>query len=504
MNAATEHFDVLIIGAGLSGIGLACHLVQKSPGKSFAILEGRDSIGGTWDLFRYPGIRSDSDMFTLGYNFKPWENAEPIAQGGDIRRYIEDAATEHGIDKKIRFGHRVISAEWSSEQVVWLVKTEDAQGQTKEFSCRYLAGCTGYYSYESGYDPAFPGREEFQGDIFHPQKWPEGYDYSGKKVVVIGSGATAVTLVPAMADVAGHVTMLQRSPSYILTLPMADPIVDGLRRIFPEAWVYRLTRFRNISVSWLIYNFCRLFPGTSRNLLLRSVRKQLPDDFDMKHFSSAYAPWDERLCIVPDGDLFKAISAGKASVATDHIERFTEKGILLKSGEELEADVIITATGLNVQAFGKMKLAVDGKPYEHTQKMCYRGVLYEDLPNFAMIFGYTNASWTLKADLAANYICRLLNYMDQKGYTACMPRNAESFSKAPFMDMQSGYIQRAKSQMPLQGTKKPWKVYQNYLLDILSLRLTGIEDRALKFTRLIPSTKSREKQRERQASTVSE
>ncbi|CAM3838721.1 flavin-containing monooxygenase [Parendozoicomonas haliclonae] len=489
---AVEHLDVVIIGAGLSGIGAACHLQKQCPGKRYAIIEGRESLGGTWDLFRYPGIRSDSDMYTLGYNFKPWTSPKGIADGPDIRQYITEAAAEHDIERKIRFSQKVVKAQWSSEESRWLLTIKQTEtGVEKLLSCNFLLCCTGYYNYAAGYRPEFPGESSFKGEIKHPQQWDENYDYSGKRVVVIGSGATAVTLVPAMTDKAEHVTMLQRSPSYVMTLPQDDPMVNGLRKILPERWVYRITRGRNISISWLIYSYCRAFPNAARKLIINLARKQLPVGYDMKHFSPSYNPWDERLCAVPDGDLFAAISTGKASVATDHIDTFTETGIRLKSGEELEADLIVTATGLDVQMFGGMELEVDGKPAVMGERMCYRGVMFEGVPNLGMTFGYTNASWTLKADLIMEHMCRVLNHMDEHGYRQCTPHNVNDAEHTPFVDMRSGYIQRAAGKIPHQGSKRPWKLYQNYVLDMISLRLGRVDDPSLEFTRGKPSAPAR-------------
>jgi len=479
-----EYFDVLIIGAGLSGIGAAIHLQKDSPNKSYAILEGREAIGGTWDLFRYPGVRSDSDMYTLGYNFKPWTSPKGIADGKDIREYICDAAREHDIEKNIRFGHKVLTSSWSSETARWTIEIQlTATGEIRHYECNFVLCCTGYYNYDQGYEPVFSGSENFKGDIIHPQKWDENYDYSGKKVVVIGSGATAVTLVPAMTDKAEHVTMLQRSPSYVMALPQDDPMVNGLRKVLPETWVYRIIRTRNIAFSALMYKYCKSFPNSSRRLLQKLVKKEVGENFDMKHFTPNYNPWDERLCAVPDGDMFKVLKEGKASVVTDHIDHFTETGIKLKSGEELQADIIITATGLDVQLFGKMQLIVDGKPFVANEKMVYRGVLLEDLPNAGMVFGYTNASWTLKADLITEWMCRLLNHMDATGKQIVMPHNFDAaVEQRPFLDMQSGYVQRAMEKAPLQGSKLPWKLYQNYALDLATLRFGKVNDETLVFS----------------------
>lgn len=481
---ATDQFDIVIIGAGLSGIGAACHLKRECPDKTFAILEGREAIGGTWDLFRYPGIRSDSDMYTLGYNFKPWTNPKGIADGADIRQYINDAASENNIHPHIQFGKRVTNASWSTEKSTWTLEvTNSADGSTSLVECNFLLCCTGYYNYEAGYTPEFAGRENFKGDVIHPQDWKEDYDYSGKRVVVIGSGATAVTLVPAMTDKAAHVTMLQRSPTYVMSIPQNDAMLTFLRKFLPETWVYRIARGRNVTLTWAWYNYCKKFPASARRLILKQIQKEVGDDYDMSHFSPSYNPWDERLCAVPDGDLFKSIREGDASIVTDHIEEFTENGIRLKSGRELEADIIVTATGLDVQLFGNMQLNVDGEPFSMSEKMCYRGVLFEDLPNLGMVFGYTNASWTLKADLITEWVCRLLNHMDQQGVSQVVPRNKDnSVEQIPFVDMQSGYIQRAMGKVPQQGSKLPWKLYQNYMLDLASLRFGKVTDQTLEFS----------------------
>ena len=494
---STEYFDVLIIGAGLSGVGAACHLTRECPDKRFAILEGRQAMGGTWDLFRYPGIRSDSDMYTLGYSFRPWTNPKAIADGDSIRDYIRDTAREYGVDDKIRYGHRVESADWSSDEAVWVLKVRRTdEDDVVTLKCNFLFGCTGYYRYEAGYEPEFPGRERFQGEVIHPQKWPEDLDYSGKRVVVIGSGATAVTLVPAMTDKAEHVTMLQRSPSYVATVPEKDFISERLRRFLPEKVVYRLARTRNVGLQMLIYQLSRRRPGMMRKLLLEQVRRQVGDNVDLKHFSPAYNPWDERLCAVPDGDLFRVLRKGKASVVTDHIETFTEKGILLKSGEELEADIIVTATGLEMQMLGGMDLSVDGKPYDMAGAMAYKALMFSDLPNLAMVFGYTNASWTLKADISCEYVCRLLRHMDRKGMRQCTPRVADdSVEPVPFIALESGYVRRAMDRLPKQGSRAPWKLRQNYPYDLLMLRYSRVDDGTMEFSNPRPAVRRRKLER---------
>lgn len=478
---ATEHFDVLIAGAGLSGIGVACHLTKKCPDKSFAILEARDAIGGTWDLFRYPGIRSDSDMFTLGYRFKPWTSDKGIADGGDIRQYIRDAATENKVDEKIRFKHKVKNADWNSREKLWTV-TSDVDGETRTYTAKYLVGCTGYYDYDEGFTPEFAGREDFKGQVIHPQFWPEDLDYTGKKVVVIGSGATAVTLIPSMSREVESITMLQRSPTYIVPVPSKDKLAIRLRKFLPESFVYSIIRSRNIMLTMAFYNYCKRFPQKARDFIFNFNKKILPKDFDMSHFTPKYNPWDERLCAVPGGDLYKAIHKGKADVVTDHIDKFVDNGILLKSGKTLEADIIITATGLKVVVLGKINVTMDGQPFDVTDKMSYRGVMFEGIPNAAMVFGYTNSSWTLKADLIADYFCRIVNYMDDKGYDEVIPVNHDpGMAKKSFIDLTSGYISRVKDQLPKQGTKGAWKLHQNYFRDWLSLRASRITAKELQY-----------------------
>lgn len=481
---SAEHLDVLIIGAGLSGVGAAYHLIKHCPGKRFAILEGRATLGGTWDLFRYPGIRSDSDMFTLGYNFKPWTNPLAIADGPSIRSYIEETARENAIQDRIRFQHKVLKADWCSERATWTLQVQRGdEAEPIKLSCQHLLMCTGYYRYEAGYTPEFKGREQFEGEFIHPQLWPENFDYSGKNVVVIGSGATAVTLVPAMTDKAKHVTMLQRSPTYVVSLPQSDPISIFLRRFLPETWVYRLARTRNVAIQMIFYTLAKAWPSLVRKVLLGLAKRELGADFDMRHFSPSYKPWDERVCAVPNGDLFKVLREGKASVVTEHIDGFTAKGIRLKTGEELPADVIISATGLELQLFGGMQVAVDGVPFDAAKSMGYRGIMLRDLPNAAVVLGYTNASWTLKADLSSEYFCRVINHMDATGMRQCTPRDsARQVKDAPFLDLASGYIKRAADKIPTQGDRAPWKLYQNYLLDLALLRYGKVEDAYLVFS----------------------
>ncbi|ULQ47645.1 NAD(P)/FAD-dependent oxidoreductase [Flagellatimonas centrodinii] len=481
-----NHFDVLIIGAGLSGIGAACHLVRECPKKSFAVLERREAIGGTWDLFRYPGIRSDSDMYSFGYSFRPWTEPRVLADGPSIRRYVNETAQEYGVDKHIRFGRKVLSADWSSALGVWTVEALDEQtGKAERYTAGFVIGCTGYYNYDAGYRPDFPGEKDFKGQIVHPQHWPETLDYKGKRVVVIGSGATAITLVPSMADTAEHVTMLQRSPTYILTVPAVDPIARNLQRLLPSKLAYRLNRGRNIAINRLLYRMARARPKVVKRLLLGLVRKQLGGTIDMRHFTPHYNPWDERLCVVPNGDLFKALRSGRASMATDHIERFTKTGIQLKSGEHLDADIIVTATGLDVQMLGGVKMAVDGEPVQINQLLTYKGVLVEGIPNAAIVFGYTNISWTLKADIASEYVCRLLKHMDRKGYTRVVPRDhGDNLTDDTVLGaLSSGYIRRSADRLPRQGREMPWQVRQDYVRDAPMLRFGDIEDGCLEFVR---------------------
>ncbi len=462
-----EHVDVLIVGAGLSGIGAAVHLQRNCPGKSYAILESREAIGGTWDLFRYPGIRSDSDMFTLGYSFKPWMRRESIADGSSILDYIRETAREYGVEERIRFRHKVLAAEWSSAEARWTVRVE-RDGEEAEMTCNFLYGCTGYYRYDEGFSPKFEGAERFQGRIVHPQHWPEDLDYDGKRVVVIGSGATAITLVPAMAGRAAHVTMLQRSPTYVISLPGIEPIAGVLRRFLPEKRVYAFTRWKNVLLTNLSYQLSRRWPKLVRRVVMRGVKRQLPEGYDVeRHFKPDYDPWDQRLCVVPKGDLFKAISAGRASVVTDRIETFTERGIRLESGEELEADVIITATGLNMLVLGGIKFVVDGEERKISETVGYKGMMFSGMPNLLVALGYTNASFTLKTDLVAEHFCRLLGHMDAHGYAVATPRApGPSVPTEPFIGLKSGYVLRSLHELPKQGTQQPWRLHQNYVRDV--------------------------------------
>ncbi len=479
-----EHVDVLVIGAGISGIDAAYHLQTSCPRRSYAILEARDAIGGTWDLFRYPGIRSDSDMYTLGFPFRPWTGDKAIADGASILAYIRETAAHYGIDKKIRFRHRVEAARWSTALARWKIDARDTgTGEVHQLTCNFLYGCAGYYDYEAGYTPEFPGRERFRGTIVHPQKWPEDLDYAGKRVVVIGSGATAVTLAPTLAEKAAHVTMLQRSPTYIATVPARDPIAAAFRRVLPGKTAAAATRWKNIGMTMAFYQFCRRFPAQAKKLLVGQVAKQTRGAVDVRaHFTPSYKPWDQRLCLVPDADLFRALEAGTVSVVTDHIETFTERGIELMSGNVLEADVVVTATGLVLKVFGGISLEVDGVTVQAPETMLYKGMMCSGIPNYAFAVGYTNASWTLKCDLTSQYVCRLLNYMDDHQLARVVPRRDPAVAEAPLLDFSSGYVQRSVDKFPRQGAVVPWKLYQNYALDLWMIRRARIDHPALEFT----------------------
>lgn len=485
-NQNANFVDVLIVGAGLSGIGAACHFQRECPNKTVAILEGRTAMGGTWDLFRYPGIRSDSDMYTLGYKFKPWREAKSIADGPAILKYIRETAAEYGIEQKIRFNQKVVSAAWSSETAQWTVESRHSEtGETTTLVCGFLMMCSGYYSYDAGYAPDFSGAEQFRGTIIHPQKWPEDLDYTGKRVVVIGSGATAVTLVPAMAEKAAHVTMVQRSPTYMVALPSSDFIANTLRRVLPASLVYSLTRWKNTLFGIVIYQLSQRRPEFVKRLIKSQLRKALGPDFDVdRHFTPPYNPWDQRMCLVPDGDMFIAMREQRASIVTDLIETFTPTGIKLKSGEHLDADIIVTATGLNLVSLGGITLSVDGRAVETNKSVTYKGSMLTEIPNLAFVFGYTNASWTLKADLICTFVCRLLNYMDKHGYRQVTPHlNDQSVEDLPLLNLTSGYILRAMDLFPRQGSKLPWRLYQNYVLDTLMIRFGSLKDEALEFKR---------------------
>jgi len=490
-----EHVDVLIVGAGLSGIGAACRIATNCPGKTFAVLEAREASGGTWDLFRYPGIRSDTDMFTLGYPFNPWPEHQAIADGPMIRSYVRDTARKYGVDGAIRYHHRVLGASWSSERARWTVDVERTDtGETLQLTCGFLFGCTGYYRYDEGFLPQFEGAERFSGQLVHPQHWPEDLDYAGKRVIVIGSGATAVTLVPAMAEQAGHVTMLQRSPSYVIALPGKDAISELAHKLLPARPAYSFTRWKNVLLGALFYELSRRRPQLVKRIVRRGLERQLPPGFDIDtHFRPRYDPWDERVCIVRDGDLFSALRSGKASVVTDRIETFTERGIKLVSGEELEADVIVTATGLNLLMIGGMALTVDGEPVEMSDTVGYKGMMFSGVPNMAITLGYTNASWTLKGDLCAEYVCRMLNHMSAHGYARVVPREPDpSQPRHPFIDLRSGYVLRAIDRLPKQGDRPPWRMYQNYARDIRMMRRGPLEDEAIAFSRALTAAPSGE------------
>ena len=513
-----QHYDVLIIGAGLSGIGAGAHLRMNCPDKSFAILEGREAMGGTWDLFRYPGVRSDSDMFTLGYRFRPWREAEAIADGPAILKYIRETAAEFDLDKEIRYGHRVTRAEWSSAEARWTIQAETravasvpvgggsdrgrlvrvgrsrtSRPRSELFTCNFLYLCTGYYDYESGYTPDWPGFDTYKGTIVHPQKWPDDLDYSGKRVVVIGSGATAVTLVPALAEKAEHVTMLQRSPTYVVSMPSQDKIANFLRASISAKAAYAVTRWKNVLRQTFFYELSKRRPSIMKRLIAKGVRTELGDGFET-HFTPDYNPWDQRLCLVPDSDLFASIREGKASIVTGQIEKFTETGIRLVrtvSGSDpaslnddghLEADIIVTATGLRLKIMAGLTLVVDGEAIDLSKKLAYKGMMYSDVPNLAQAFGYTNASWTLKCDLTSEYVCRLIRHMDSRGYARCTPRlNDPTIKREPVLDFTSGYVQRALHTLPGQGSKPPWRLHQNYFKDLALLRFRTVEDGTMEF-----------------------
>jgi len=481
-----EDFDVLIIGAGLSGIGAAWHLQTMCPNRSYAVLEARESMGGTWDLFRYPGVRSDSDMFTLGYRFRPWTSGKAIADGPSIRRYIEDTARDGGIDKKIRYQHRVVAANWDSSAARWTLTVEmGAARERRTMSARFLYTCTGYYDYDKGYLPEWEGTQEFRGQFIHPQFWPRDLDYKGKRVVVIGSGATAVTIVPAMAEgasAAASVTMLQRSPTYVATLPSVDAIADVFRELMSPETAYAAARWKNILRQMLFFNVARAWPKFFRGLIKKGNRAELGPDFDVDaHFTPKYSPWDERFCIVPDGDLFRVLREKRAEVVTDRILRFDATGIQLESGRHLDADIVVTATGLVIKLLGGMSLSVDGKSINLADTLAYRGMMYTGVPNLASAFGYTNASWTLKCDLTSEHVCRLINYMDAKGFVQATPEREAGIEGEPVLDFTSGYVQRALPSLPKQGPRAPWRLYQNYFRDLLLLRHGKVNHRVMKF-----------------------
>ncbi len=485
-----EHFDVLVVGAGISGIAAGYHLQTSCPDRTYAILEARDAIGGTWDLFRYPGIRSDSDMYTLGYSFKPWTEPRAIADGGAILGYLRETAREHGIDRKIRFGHRVKRAAWSSTDARWTVDVERGERcEPVQLTCNFLFMCSGYYDYAHGYTPEFPGIERFRGRVVHPQQWTDDVDYAGKRVVVIGSGATAVTLVPAMAKTAAHVTMLQRSPTYIVSLPGEDPLAGWLRRRLPARVAYGITRWKNVLLGLWFYNFCRRHPARARKIITGWLERELGPGYDVsRDFNPRYNPWEQRVCLVPDGDLFVAMREGRASIVTDQIETFTERGIRLRSGTELDADLIVTATGLNLLPLGGLEATVDGRRVEFANTFNYKGMMFSDVPNLALAVGYTNASWTLKAELICRYVCRLLNHMRATGTRQCTPRLRDGHvTEAPFLDLTSGYVQRSIHLFPKQGSRIPWRLHQNYARDLLLLQRGKVDDGAMEFSNPAPA-----------------
>lgn len=482
---ASNHFDVVIIGAGLSGIGAASHLERDAPNKTYAILESRSAMGGTWDLFRYPGVRSDSDMHTLGYSFKPWKHERAIADGPAILDYIRETAKEYDVAKHIRYNQRASKISWDSASATWTISIKQEGKRASKITCNFIYSCTGYYNYEKGYTPDFEGVEQFKGQIVHPQQWPEDLDYSGKNVVVIGSGATAITVVPSMAKTAKHVTMLQRSPTYVVSRPSKDKFALKLARYLPANLAYLITRWKNVSMQALIYQYSRRRPEKMKAALLSLTRKELGGKVDVDtHFNPSYNPWDQRLCLVPDGDLFRSLRKGTSSVVTGHIKTFTKTGIKLESGDLLKADLVVSATGLELLPMGGMAIEVDGKLMSLPDTLGFRGMILSDIPNFVLAAGYTNASWTLKCDLTSEYVCRMLNHMDKKGFQYCVARNLDpNMERVAFLDLASGYVDRSIDSFPKQGTRSPWKLYQNYLLDIISLRFGSMQDKEMEYGR---------------------
>lgn len=481
METNKTFFDVVVVGAGLSGIGAAFHLQDKCPELSFTVLEGRSAIGGTWDLFRYPGIRSDSDMYTFGFSFYPWKNSQSISDAQTILNYINETVDNFDLRKYIQFDKKVVESSWDSEAKKWTVEIFDKQtNETQKIECKFLFMCSGYYNYEKGYEPEFPDIENFKGVKIHPQKWDEKLDYTDKNIVIIGSGATAVTLLPKLAEKAKSVTMLQRSPSYIMNLPQKDAIANFLKKILPAQTAHQISRWKNILLGLGFYEISRKYPNFIKNFLKKSVQKQLGEKYDEQNFSPKYNPWDQRLCLVPDNDFFLALKNGKAKIVTDTIKTFTENGIVLDSGETLNADIIVTATGLEVQLFGGMKLAVDGRTIDTSQIHAYKGVMFSDMPNFAIAIGYTNASWTLKCDLNCLFVTRVLNYMKENNYAVCTPKfDHENLNTERLLDFDANYILRAEKVLPKQGSKAPWKVYQNYVKDVFALKYGSITDKYL-------------------------
>jgi len=477
-------YDVIVVGAGLSGIGAAYHLQHECSNKTFTVLESRDTMGGTWDLFRYPGIRSDSDMFTLGFPFSPWENPKAIADGPSILQYIKDTAAKFGIDKKIQYNHKVTDASWSDAEKMWtLTIAGHPNVSATKLKCRFLMMCSGYYNYDNGYTPEFTGAENFKGKIVHPQKWTSDIDYTNKKVVVIGSGATAVTLVPEMSKKADKVVMLQRTPTYIMTLPSVDVVAKFFQKILPAKAAYKVVRWKNVLLGILFFSASRKWPNAVKRLIQKGAKKEIGEKYNEVDFNPPYNPWDQRLCLVPDADLFKSVKEGKAEIVTDHIERFTPKGILLKSGKELEADLIVTATGLKVQLLGGMTVHVNGELGDSGKTHAYRGVMLSDVPNFAFTVGYTNASWTLKCDLSQRFVMKVLNHMEKNNYSVCIPQfDSTKFKSEPLLDFNAGYVLRALDKLPKQGSAHPWKVHQNYVKDLMSLEWSGVDDGFLQFS----------------------
>ncbi len=493
--APPEHLDVLIVGAGISGIDAAYHLQTRCPTKTYAIVEARETLGGTWDLFRYPGIRSDSDMYTLGFPFRPWTRPAAIADGASILAYVRETAEAFGIDRKIRYQRTVVRARWSAADARWTIELRDtASDAVHTLRCGFLFLCSGYFNYDAGYTPELPGAERFRGRIVHPQQWSPDIAHADKRVIVIGSGATAVTLAPELAKRAAHVTMLQRSPTYIISVPSRDPVAEWMRPRLPARVTFELTRWKNVLLNMGFYAYCRRFPAHAKRLLIGQVKRQLRDTVDDhpasaraidvdKHFTPSYKPWDQRLCLVPDADLFAAVRSGRVTVVTDHIATLTETGITLRSGETLDADLIVTATGLALKTFGGIEFADDRGPIDLAKTMVYKGMMFSDTPNLAFSIGYTNASWTLKCDLTSRYVCRLLAHMDQHGYTQCRPRRDPSVAEIPLLDFSSGYVQRSIDQFPRQGAALPWKLYQNYALDIVTLGHSRLDDGVMQFAR---------------------
>jgi monooxygenase len=480
-----DFVDVLIVGAGISGISAAYHIQRYCSDLSYAVVEARDAVGGTWDLFRYPGIRSDSDMYTFGYAFRPWTDKKVFADGPSILEYVRATASEYGMDDKIRFSHRVVASSWDSRTARWTVEmtTPDSERSTT-MRCRFLLICAGYYRYDRGHMPQFPGQESFGGTVIHPQHWPEEIDYKNKNVVVIGSGATAITLVPAMANDSAHVTMLQRSPSYIAARPSEDAIAGVLRAFLPSAWVHTLIRTKNIVLAILFYEISQRWPTAVKRGVMSQIRTTLGDDFDVDtHFAPRYNPWDQRFCLAPDGDFFEALKDGSASVVTDHIDHFDRRGIVLKSGDHLDADIVISATGLELQLMGGVALSIDGEPYDPPKSFTYRGMMISGVPNLALALGYTNSSWTLKVDLTCRRVCRLLRFMGKHGHDICVPVAPDGLERTRLLGLTSGYVERSLGQLPNQGTGSPWRTYQNYIQDMLTIRFGALEDGAVRFSK---------------------